>query len=157
MGGREGKLERGVQCRVTLFVDVTIWAYYYGYDMLRWVRHVASKINTKIWWWNVKEKTCFGITCVKCLIILKWSLKEIVWEVTDWIHVPLYCEKWRFLFNAVLNFRGSTQQEVIYGPAEEVAAFQAALCNIELLSFSKTNHFSKFAYLTTVYPIFTIK
>ena len=69
----------------------------------------------------------------------------------------LDCEKWRFLFKEVMNFRGWTQQEVIYWRTEEVAAFQDALCNTELLSFSKTNHFSKFACLTTVYPIFNIK
>jgi len=34
--------------------------------------------------------------------------KKIGWEGTNWISVLLYCEKWRFLFHAVLNFTSST-------------------------------------------------
>jgi len=43
----------------------------------------------------VKKKTCFGITCVKWRIILKWKLqkKKIGWEGTDWIRVLVHCEK----------------------------------------------------------------
>jgi len=36
---------------------------------------------------------------------IKMDLKEIEWEIRDWIHLVVECNQWQVFVNMVMNFR----------------------------------------------------
>jgi hypothetical protein len=43
---------------------------------------------------------------------IKMDLREIVWEVVDWIHLGQHRNQWRAVVNTVMNFRLYKRREI---------------------------------------------
>jgi hypothetical protein len=57
------------------------------------------------WWESQKERDHWEDQDVGRWTILKWILREIGWDGTDWIDLDQGRDQWRALVNTVMNLR----------------------------------------------------
>jgi hypothetical protein len=63
---------------------------------------------------------------------IRMDLREIGWEVVDWIHRAEHRDRWRAAVNTVMNF-GFHKRRAVSWLNERLLASQGGLCSMELV------------------------
>jgi hypothetical protein len=70
------------------------------------VECMGEMINSyKYWSDKLKRRDDSEVLCIGGRIIIRMDLREIIWELVDWMHLPQYMDQWRALVNTVMNLR----------------------------------------------------
>jgi hypothetical protein len=63
----------------------------------------------KIFDWKIRREEPIGRPMRRREGNIRMNLREIVWEVVEWIHLAQNKDQWQALVNMVMNLRGSVK------------------------------------------------